>query len=196
MPPLPLVIAPDPRLKQKSLPVEKVDDKLRAFIDDMLDTMYASNGIGLAAVQVGVHKRILVMDVAHGSSRYPETQHHHHHDGHSNHDHDHDDHAPQPVFEPMVLVNPEIIESSAEERDYEEGCLSFPGQYAEVTRPAYVKLRYLDYDGKPQELEAEGLLATCVQHEMDHLEGVTFVDHTSRMKRDMILRRLTKEKRG
>lgn len=185
---LPLVIAPDPRLKQKSLPVEKVDDTLRTFMDDMLETMYAMNGIGLAAVQVGVHKRILVMDV---HARLHQHHHHHDHDGPCDHYHEVEVEGANPLF----LVNPEIIESSEEESAYEEGCLSFPGQYAEVTRPAYVKMKYLDYDGKERVMEAEGILATCVQHEMDHLDGITFVDHISRMKRDMILRKLTKEKR-
>jgi peptide deformylase len=169
-----LVIAPDPRLKQKSVPVEKVDDDTQRLMDRMLATMYHSNGIGLAAVQVGVLKRIIVMDLSRGSARYKDTE----------------PGAPDPIF----LVNPEIIEESEEENIYEEGCLSFPGQYAEVTRPKRVKVKYLDYDGKPQVLEADKLMATCVQHEMDHLEGKVFVDHISKMKRDMILRKLQKQK--
>ncbi len=172
---LPIVVAPDPRLKKKSSQVARVDDAMRRLMDDMLETMYASNGIGLAAVQVGVHKRILVMDVARGSSRYgtlDETQ-----------------------SEPLFLVNPEILEASEDSNAREEGCLSFPGQYAEVARPSQVKIRYLDYHGQEQTLDAEGLLATCVQHEMDHLDGVVFVDHISAVRRDMILRKLKKEKR-
>jgi peptide deformylase len=191
MPILPLVIAPDPRLKQPSKPVEKVDDALRAFMDDMLDTMYAMNGIGLAAVQVGVHKRVLVMDLDRPSPRYPDM--HHHHDGCCDHDHHHDE--PQEKGKPLYLVNPEIIEESEDDSSYEEGCLSFPGQYGEVVRPASVRVKYLDYNGNAQEMVAEGLLATCLQHEMDHLNGITFVDHLSRMKRDMILRKLQKEKK-
>ena len=185
---LPLVIAPDPRLKQKSSPVEKVGDDIRAFMDDMLDTMYASNGIGLAAVQVGVHQRILVMDLEYGSNRYAETD-HHHHDGCCDHEHE------RPEGKPIYMVNPEIIEESDEQNCYDEGCLSFPGQYAEVTRPKQVKVKYLDYDGKEQVLEADGLLATCVQHEIDHLDGITFVDYLSRMKRDMIIKKIEKQKK-
>ena len=172
---LPLVIAPDPRLKIKSEPVKQVTDETRKLMDDMLETMYESNGIGLAAVQVGVHQRILVMDVAHGSPRYEGSE------GGAN--------------EPLFLINPEIIEESEEENTYEEGCLSFPGQYAEVTRPKKVKIKYLDYHGKEQVLEADKLLATCVQHEMDHLDGIVFVDHVSKLKRDMIIRKLKKAKR-
>lgn len=173
---LPLVVAPDPRLEIKSKPVEKVDDELRRFMDDMLETMYASNGIGLAAVQVGVHKRILVMDVARGSDRYEGSE-----TGKS---------------EPLFLVNPEIIYESEEHNVYEEGCLSFPGQYAEVERPKKVKVKYLDYHGKEQVMDADELLATCVQHEIDHLNGVVFVDHISKLKRDMIIRKLIKQKKN
>lgn len=172
---LPLVVAPDPRLKEPSRPVDKVDDSLRRFMDDMLETMYASGGIGLAAVQVGTHKRILVMDIARGSKRYEGSE-----TGKS---------------EPLFLVNPEIVWTSDEDNVYEEGCLSFPGQYAEVRRPRLVRVRYLDYHGNEQALEADGLLATCVQHEMDHLNGVVFVDHISRVKRDIIMRRLDKQAR-
>ncbi len=174
---LPLVVAPDPRLNQKSAPVEKVDDSIRALVQDMLETMYASNGIGLAAVQVGVHKRILVMDVEHGSDRYPDTE------------------ASEGKSTPLVLINPEIVESSAEQNVYEEGCLSFPGQYAKVERPKRVTVRYLDTQGKEQHLHADGLLATCVQHEMDHLNGVVFVDHISQLKRGMLMRKLAKQQR-
>ncbi len=172
---LPLVIAPDERLKQKSEPVEEVTDEIRSLMDDMLETMYASNGVGLAAVQVGVHKRVLVMDVGRGSKRYDNL----------------DEENSNPVF----MVNPEIIEESEEINRYDEGCLSFPGQYAEVERPKQVKVKYLDYNGKPQEIEADELLATCVQHEVDHLNGVVFVDHISRTKRDLIIRKLKKQKK-
>lgn len=172
---LPLVICPDPRLKIVSKPVEKVDDDIRKFLDEMLETMYASNGIGLAAVQVGVHKRILVMDLGKGSSRYPKEE----------------EGKPAPLF----LINPEIVWASEEKSPYEEGCLSFPGQYAEVWRPAKVKVKYLDYWGKEQVLDADGLLATCVQHEMDHLNGITFVDYLSSLKRDMIVRKIKKQQK-
>lgn len=167
---LPLVIAPDPRLKICSEQVAEVNDDIRKFIDDMLDTMYASAGVGLAAVQVGVHKRILVMDVEQKEEGKR--------------------------GKPLILINPEIVTSSPEINTYEEGCLSFPGQYAEVKRPLKVKVRFLDYHGKQQEIEAEGLLATCVQHEIDHLNGITFVDHISPMKRDMIIRKVKKAKRA
>ena len=170
---LPLVIAPDPRLKICSQPVEKVTPEIQKLVDDMLDTMYASGGIGLAAVQVGVHKRILVMDIAQREE---------------------DGEMGKPA-EPMVLINPEIIESSPEISTYEEGCLSFPGQYADVKRPKGVTIRYLDREGNQRLIEADGLLATCVQHEMDHLNGVVFVDHISSVKRDIIIRKLKKVKR-
>jgi peptide deformylase len=172
---LPLVIAPDPRLKIISEPVEKVDDELRKLMDDMVETMYFEKGIGLAAVQVGVHKRVLVMDVGKGSERYPDTQ------GES---------------EIMHLVNPEILEASKEENVYKEGCLSFPDQFVDVTRPKTAKIKFLDYFGKEQIIEADELLATCVQHEIDHLNGITLVDHASPLKRDMILRKLTKMKKA
>lgn len=172
---LPLVVAPDPRLTEISQPVEQVDDALRAFMDDMLETMYASQGIGLAAVQVGVLKRILVMDLGYGSDRYDDVR------GNG---------KPKPMF----LVNPEIIEESRDCNSFEEGCLSFPGQYASVKRPSAVKVKYLDYNGNEKVMEADGLLARCIQHEMDHLDGVVFVDHISRLKRDMIMRKLKKQK--
>jgi peptide deformylase len=166
---LPLVIAPDPRLKTKSSPVEKVDDSVRALATNLLDTMYHERGIGLAAVQVGVMKRVLVADVTWSEDKGPGEQH--------------------------VLINPEIVENTPENNVYKEGCLSFPDQFAEVTRPAGVRVRYLDLNGKEQEKTFEGLLATCVQHEIDHLNGVVFVDHISLAKRDMIIRKLTKLKK-
>lgn len=167
---LPLVIAPDPRLKICSQAVTEVDGATRKLVDDMLETMYASGGIGLAAVQVGVHKRVLVMDIDQREEGKPAN--------------------------PIVMINPEIAGSSAEINTYEEGCLSFPGQYAEVKRPLKVTISFLDYHGKPQKIEADGLLATCVQHEIDHLNGVTFVDHISPVKRDMIIRKIKKAKRA
>lgn len=164
---LPLVIAPDERLNIKSTSVEKVDDAIRKLLDDMLETMYANDGIGLAAVQVGVHKRCIVIDVTRREGRR----------------------------EPIKLVNPEIVDNSEEQHLFLEGCLSFPDQFSEVERPDKVKVKYLDENGKEQLLEADGLLATCLQHEIDHTNGVVFVDHISSLKRDMILRKLKKAKR-
>ncbi|MFQ5563227.1 MAG: peptide deformylase [Parvularculaceae bacterium] len=162
-----ILTAPDPRLREVSKPVDAVDDGVRALMDDMLETMYAAPGIGLAAIQAGVPSRIIVMDLAR------------------------EDEEPEPRF----FVNPEIFDPSEEKAVYEEGCLSVPEFYEEVERPARCTVRYLDYDGEPQVLEAEGLLATCIQHEMDHLEGVLFIDHLSRLKRDRILRKLKKDQR-
>ena len=177
---LPLIIAPDPLLKQVSKPVEKVDDALRAFMDDMVQTMYAEAGIGLAAVQVGVLKRVLVMDIDY------KHDHNHHHD-HSNCGGVHVKNT-----NPRYFVNPQIIEESAEISVYDEGCLSFPGARAEVERPKKVKVRYLDYHGKEQIQEMDELMATCIQHEIDHLDGITFVDHISKLKRDLILKKMQK----
>jgi peptide deformylase len=160
-----ILIVPDPILKQKSQPVEAVDDDLRALMDDMLETMYAAPGIGLAAIQVGVPKRVIVMDLAR------------------------DDEARAPRY----FVNPQILWASEETAPYEEGCLSVPEIYDEVERPARVKLRYLDYDGKEVEEDAEGLFAVCIQHEMDHLEGVLFIDHLSRLKRDRAVAKVKKQ---
>jgi peptide deformylase len=163
----PILTAPDPRLKAKSKPVSAVDDELRRLMDDMLETMYAAPGIGLAAIQVGVPKRVIVIDVAREGE------------------------PPNPQY----FVNPEILWTSDEMATYEEGCLSVPEHYADVERPARCRVRFLDYQNEIREIEAEGLLATCLQHEIDHLEGVLFVDHLSLVKRSMILRKLTKQKR-
>ena len=152
-------------LKEVSAAVETVDDDLRALMDDMLETMYDAPGIGLAAVQVGVPKRVIVMDLARG-----------------------DDEEPAPRY----FVNPEILWASEETQPYEEGCLSVPDIYDEVERPSKVKLRYLDYNGKTVEEDAEGLFAVCIQHEMDHLEGVLFIDHLSRLKRDRAVSKVKK----
>lgn len=176
---LPIVIAPDPRLKQKSEAVTDVTQQIRELMEDMLDTMYASNGIGLAAVQVGILKRIIVVDTEWDSPRYREESGEARGDGFSS-------------GNPIKMINPEIVESSAEKRSYNEGCLSFPGQYSEVERPDNVSIRYMDENGKTQTLHAEGLLATCLQHEIDHMDGITFVDHISRLKRDMIMKKLKK----
>jgi peptide deformylase len=162
-----ILIAPDPRLKVKARRVEKVDAKIRRLMDDMLETMYAAPGIGLAAPQVGEAVQVIVLDVAR-------------------------DGEPR---QPLRIANPEIIWASEERVPAEEGCLSLPDQFAEVTRPAEVKLRYLDYENEIRELHAKGLLAVCVQHEMDHLQGVLFVDHISALRRSMILRRLTKSRK-
>ncbi len=169
---LPIIEAPDQRLRTISTPVEAVDDALRALMDDMLETMYDAPGIGLAAVQVGVPKRVLVIDLQ-----------------------EEDDAEGKPVRAPRHYVNPEILWESEELTTYNEGCLSLPEQYAEVDRPSKVRMRWLDYDGKAHEEEIDGLLATCVQHEMDHLEGVLFVDHLSKLKRDMVLKKLEKARR-
>jgi len=164
---LPILTAPDARLKTVSRPVDKVDDGVRALMDDMLETMYAAPGVGLAAIQVDVPKRIIVMDLAR-------------------------DKAPP---EPRFFINPEIIWQSGQFAVFSEGCLSLPEMFDLVERPVSVRLRYLDYQGRPQEDTAEGLFADCIQHEMDHLEGVLFVDHLSRLKRDAILRKLQKARR-
>ena len=159
-----ILVVPDPVLKQVSTPVEVVDDELRALMDDMLETMYAAPGIGLAAVQIGEPVRMLVIDLA----KDPEPK------------------APQ------FYINPEVVWSSEERSVYEEGCLSIPDYYADVERPASVKVRHLDLDGKEHEITAEGLLATCLQHEIDHLNGVLFIDHISKLKRQIVVRKFTK----
>lgn len=165
----PILTAPDARLKQKSQPVEGgVTDAHRALMDDMLDTMYDAPGIGLAAIQIGEPLRIIVMDLAREG----------------------EDKAPR------YFVNPEITWRSEETKPWEEGCLSVPEIYDEVERPARVKLRYLNYQGEPVEEEAEGLYAVCIQHEMDHLEGVLFIDHLSRLKRESALRKVKKASRA
>lgn len=165
---LPIIHAPDPRLKVKCAPVEAVDGTVRRLMDDMLETMYAAPGIGLAAPQVAVHRRVIVADIA--------TR----------------DAAPEPIR----MANPEIVWESDEELTHEEGCLSLPQEFADVTRPARVRIRYLDHENELREREIEGLLATCLQHEMDHLDGILFVDHISRLKRTMILKRLQKAKQA
>jgi len=164
---MPIITAPDPRLKVVSEPVAQVDDGVRALMDDMLETMYAAPGIGLAAVQVGVAKRVIVMDLT-------------------------KDDEPR---KPLYLVNPEITWVSDNDATYEEGCLSLPEHYADVVRPAACTIEYLDYDGAAQVLEGKGLLSTCVQHEIDHLDGILFVDHLTALKRNIILRKLLKAKK-
>ena len=162
-----ILTAPDPRLKAVSEPVAKVDAETRTLIDDMIETMYSADGIGLAAIQVGVPKRVLVMDLDQK-------------DGNKN---------------PKAYINPKILWASDEMAVFEEGCLSVPEIWDEVERPAKIRAEYLDRDGKRQELEADGLLATCLQHEMDHLNGILFVDHLSKLKRSMAMKKLQKAKR-
>ncbi len=163
-----ILTAPDPRLKVKCKPVAKVDDEIRRLMDDMLETMYAAPGIGLAAAQVGVHKQVLVLDIAREGEEKA----------------------------PLRMANPEIVWVSDEDAVFEEGCLSVPEQYAEVQRPARIRVRYLDHENEIREIEADGLLATVIQHEMDHLDGVLFIDHLSALKRNMILRKLSKSKKA
>ena len=165
---LPIITAPDPRLKIKARPVPAVDTRVRRLMDDMLETMYSAIGIGLAAPQVGESARLIVADVAREGEK------------------------PQP----LKLANPEVLWLSPELTTCNEGCLSLPEQYAEVTRPAKVRLRYVDYQNEIREMEASGLLATCLQHEIEHLDGILFVDHLSPLKRGMILRKLAKAKRS
>jgi peptide deformylase len=165
---LPIITAPDPRLKIKARPVTAVDAKVRRLMDDMLETMYRSIGIGLAAPQVGQASRVIVVDVA----REGEKPH------------------------PLKLANPEILWRSPEQATFSEGCLSLPEHYADVTRPAEIRLRFLDEQNEIREMGAKGLLATCLQHEIEHLDGVLFVDHLSVVKRGMILRKLAKAKRS
>ena len=166
---MPIVEVPDPRLRQISAPVEKVTAETRALIKDMFETMYDAPGIGLAAIQVGVPIRVLVMDL-----------------------HEPEEEGGEPVNDPRVFINPEILEHSDEEVPYLEGCLSVPDQYAEVERPDHIRARWLDENGKSHEEQLDGLLATCLQHEMDHLEGILFIDHLSRLKREMVLKKLAK----
>ncbi len=166
---LPIVIAPDPRLKTKSSPIETIDAEIEKLAADMLETMYDARGIGLAAVQVGQLKRMLVADVTWREEEGPGEQH--------------------------ILINPEIVENTPEETVYKEGCLSFPDQFAEVTRPAGVRVRYQNLKGETKEETFTGLLGTCIQHEIDHINGIVFVDHISLAKRDMIIRKLQKMKK-
>lgn len=165
---LPILVAPDPRLKSPAKSVDKVDAEIRQLMNDMLETMYQANGIGLAAPQVGVSKRVIVIDVTR------------------------DDEEPNPIR----MANPEIVWASETEELHEEGCLSLPEQFAEVVRPSAVRVRYLDHENEIRELDADEMLGICVQHEMDHLDGTLFVDHISSLKRNMILRKLQKARRG
>jgi peptide deformylase len=179
---LPILVAPDPVLKQVSQPVAEVTDELRRLMDDMLETMYAAPGIGLAAIQVGVAKRIIVIDVGKDKPGADDAD-------------DDEDKKKEKDPDPMYFVNPEIVWASDEKVMCEEGCLSVPDLYEEVERPARVKVRYLDYHGKQREIDCAGMLAVCIQHEMDHLEGVLFIDHLSRLKREMMLKKLVKARK-
>ncbi len=162
-----IVIEPDPILRKKSESLEKVDDEIRELLDDMLETMYAAPGIGLAAVQVGILKRLIVIDISKDKEKK----------------------------DPLFLINPEIISRSKKTSVYEEGCLSLPGHFAEIERPAECQIKFVDYNGKEKELIANGLLATCIQHEVDHLNGVLFIDYLSKLKKDMIIKKLVKHKK-
>tara|TARA_B100000575_G_C22734145_1_gene439801 strand:- start:47 stop:571 length:525 start_codon:yes stop_codon:yes gene_type:complete len=162
-----IVIEPDPILRKKSKNLENVDQELRKLMDDMLETMYAAPGIGLAAVQIGILKRLIVIDISKEDEKKT----------------------------PLFLVNPEITFRSNKTSTYEEGCLSLPGHFAEVERPEECHLNFIDYNGKKKNLKANGLLATCIQHEVDHLDGILFVDHISKLKRDMIIKKLKKSKK-
>ena len=162
-----ILTEPNIILREKSLPVEKVDKDLQNLMDDMLETMYAAPGIGLAAIQVGIPKRVIVIDL----SKKDEKK------------------------NPLYFVNPVILKKSEKDASYEEGCLSVPNQFAEISRPDKCKVKYLDYEGNEKVLEAEGLLATCIQHEMDHLEGILFIDYLSKLKKSMIIKKLSKQKK-
>ena len=163
-----ILTEPDPFLRQKSLDVEAVNDEIRSLMNDMLETMYNAPGIGLAAIQVGVPKNVIVMDLSRGDEKK----------------------------NPLYFVNPKIINNSVSNATYEEGCLSVPGQFAEISRPDKCKVKYLDYNGKEKILDVEGLLATCIQHEMDHLKGILFIDYLSKLKKSMIIKKLSKQKKS
>ena len=163
-----IVIEPDPILRKKSNILEKVDDELRILLDDMLETMYAAPGIGLAAVQIGILKRLIVIDISKDKEKK----------------------------NPIFLINPEIISKSKNTSIYEEGCLSLPGHFAEIERPEECQIKYIDYDGKKKEMKANGLLSTCIQHEIDHLNGILFIDYLSKLKKDIIIKKLSKQKKS
>ena len=163
-----ILTEPNKTLREKSLPVEIVDNDLRKLMDDMLETMYAAPGIGLAAIQIGVLKRVIVLDIDQK-------------EGQKN---------------PLFFINPEIVKKSQTNSIYEEGCLSVPGQFAEIERPENCHIKYIDYHGETKEMEAKGMLATCIQHEIDHLEGVLFIDYLSNLKKSMIVKKLSKQKKS
>ena len=163
-----ILTEPDPFLRQKSKKVDVVNDDIRALMDDMLDTMYDAPGIGLAAIQIGIPQRVIVIDLSKNDEKK----------------------------NPFYSVNPEIITKSNKDASYEEGCLSVPNQFAEISRPNTCKVKFLDYDGDEKIMEVEGLLATCIQHEMDHLEGILFIDYLSKLKKTMIIKKLSKHKKN
>ena len=167
MPQRKIVIEPDPILRKESAPIEKVDNDLRKLLDDMLETMYAAPGIGLAAVQIGILKRLIVIDISKDKEKK----------------------------NPLFLINPEIVSKSKNTSMYEEGCLSLPGHFAEIERPSECQINFLDYNGKKKEITAKGLLSTCIQHELDHLNGILFIDYLSKLKKDMIIKKLVKHKK-
>jgi peptide deformylase len=162
-----ILILPDKRLRQVSEPVKKIDSGIRKLVNDMFETMYDAPGIGLAAIQIGTPRRVVTMDLA----------------------------KKEEPKQPQVFINPEVVWSSQEKATYEEGCLSIPEYYDEVERPAQVRVKYLDLDGEPREVEASGLFATCLQHEIDHLNGVLFIDHLSKLKRDRVIKKFAKAAR-
>ena len=162
-----ILVEPNEFLRKKSSPVERIDDEIRGVMDDMLETMYAAPGIGLAAIQIGVPKRVIVIDL----TKQDEPK------------------------NPMFFINPEIVEKSITNSSYEEGCLSVPGQFAEIDRPDKCHIKYLDYYGNPTEIKTEGMLATCIQHEIDHLEGILFIDYLSKLKKSIIAKKLSKQKK-
>ena len=162
-----ILVEPNKILREKSLAVEKVDKDLQKLMDDMLETMYAAPGIGLAAIQVGIPKRVIVLDISQKEGKK----------------------------DPMYFVNPEIIDKSKDNSVYEEGCLSVPGQFAEIERPDQCHVKFLYYNGQQREIKATGMLATCIQHEMDHLEGILFIDYLSKLKKSMIIKKLSKQKK-
>ena len=162
-----ILVEPNEFLRKKSSPVEHIDDELRGVMDDMLETMYAAPGIGLAAIQIGVPKRVIVIDL----TKQDEPK------------------------NPMFFINPEIVEKSITNSSYEEGCLSVPGQFAEIDRPDKCHIKYLDHYGNPTEIKTEGMLATCIQHEIDHLEGILFIDYLSKLKKTIIAKKLSKQKK-
>ena len=162
-----IIIEPDSILRKKSATLEKVDDSLRELLDDMLETMYSAPGIGLAGVQIGILKRLIVIDISKDKEKK----------------------------NPLFLINPVIISKSNNTSVYEEGCLSLPGYFAEIERPAECQIEYVDYNGKKKDMKASGLLATCIQHEIDHLNGILFIDYLSKLKRDMIIKKLIKNKK-
>ena len=172
-----ILTEPNSILRIKSSPVDKVDIELQKLMDDMLETMYAARGIGLAAIQIGVPKRVIVLDIGE-RDKLKSTK----------------EEKEEKRKNPMYFVNPEIITKSTNNSTYEEGCLSVPGQFAEIDRPDKCHVKYLDYYGQPKELVAEGMIATCIQHEIDHLEGILFIDYLSKLKKSMIVKKLAKQK--